>query len=69
MPWSAQVDISAPKTKTGNKPKTTAQTTKAETIKMSCLHKAQRPIGYLEEYIVFPIPFAAIPSRAGLECC
>ena len=48
-PWPAQVVISAPITKTGNKPKTTAQTTKAETIKMSCHHKAERPIGYLEE--------------------
>jgi hypothetical protein len=47
---AAQVVISAPMTKTGNKPKTTAQTTKAETIEMSCLHKAaERPIGYLEE--------------------
>jgi hypothetical protein len=48
-PWSAQAAISAPKTSTGNKPKTTAQTTKEETITMSCFHRAQRPIGYLEE--------------------
>jgi hypothetical protein len=48
-PWPAQVVINAPIIKIGNKPKTTAQTTKAETIKMSCLHKADRPIGYLKE--------------------
>jgi hypothetical protein len=48
-------------TKTGNKPKTIAQTTKAVTIKTSCFHKAERPIGYLEELIVFivrPAPLA-----------
>jgi hypothetical protein len=44
-PWSFQVVISVLITKTGIKPKTTAQTKKAETIRMSCLHKAQRPMG------------------------
>jgi hypothetical protein len=48
-PGPAQVVINAPITRIGNKPKTTAQTTNAETIKMSCLHKADRPIGYLKE--------------------
>ena len=33
--WSAQVVINEPMTKTGNKPKMVAQTTKAETIKIS----------------------------------
>jgi hypothetical protein len=44
-----QVVINAPMTKTGNKPRMIAQTTKVVTIRMSCLHKAERPIGYLEE--------------------
>jgi len=40
----------------------TAQTTKAETKRMSCLHNVQRPIGYLEELIVF-MTFALLLRR------